>query len=395
MTLPFIMKSIPRIEFGTGALGSLPAHIERYGSRLLLVAGGHSFTDSNHCRKLLDTLEKKGVSVKMARVEGEPSPALVNAITERYFDRGIEVVTAIGGGAVLDAGKALAAMLIEGGDVTRFLEGVGTETPGGNRLPFIAVPTTSGTGSEATANAVLSSVGPGGFKKSLRHPSYIPDLALVDPALTLSCPPRLTAFAAMDCFSQLVEAFLSTHASDFTDSLALEGIRTLSRSIRTVVYEGQNIEARSNLACAALLSGIVLANAGLGTVHGFASAAGGLFPLPHGLVCGALMAPANALTLIRLRELPENSERKTALEKYATLGSIFAGREGHGKSAAWKQDFFIEEVKRLSREFQLPSFRDYGVAEEDIPAIVSGAGNKYNPVQFDTDELSTILEHCL
>ena len=180
----------------------------------------------------------------------------------------------------MDAGKAISAMLTQEGSVKDYLEGVGHKHPSGNKVPFFAVPTTSGTGSEATKNAVLSEIGPNGYKKSLRHDHFVPDLAIVDPDLTLSCPPGLTAYSGMDAFTQLLEAYVSTKAHPFTDALCEKALELLSGSLLQAYQDGENIEAREAMSYAAWTSGIVLAQVGLGVVHGFASAVGGMFDNP-------------------------------------------------------------------------------------------------------------------
>ena len=193
-------------------------------------------------------------------------------------DRGIDVVLSTGGGSVIDAGKAVSAMLRVEGSVAEYLEDVGTRKHPGTKVPFVAVPTTAGTGCEATRNAVLSRVGPDGFKKSLRHDNFLPDAAVVDPVLTLSCPPDITAACGLDALTQLLESFVSTKASVLTDVLALSGLEHIGNSlVPACTNSGQDIDMRANLSYAALMSGITLTSAGLGTVHGFASSIGGLF----------------------------------------------------------------------------------------------------------------------
>jgi alcohol dehydrogenase class IV len=381
----FSLKIPPQIIFGTGKLAELENIIVRFGSRPLLVLGNRSFLETDHYDSLQKIFSKLGIRVQTVHIGSEPSPEMIDTIVANPSCAEIDLVIAIGGGSTLDSGKALSAMLAEGGEVTRFLEGVGTETPSGSKLPFIAIPTTSGTGSEATSNAVISSVGKQGFKSSLRHDNFIPNLALVDPTLTLSCPKKLTVACSMDCFTQLVEGYLSTNSSSLTDALALDGIRAINRSLRVVCGDGSNLPARTDLSYAALLSGIVLSNSGLGTVHGFAPVIGGLFAIPHGVICGSLMAPANALTLKSLRATASDHP---ALSKYTKLGKIFSDQK---KTDAWYQDYFIEELERLAGELDIPKLSEYGVTINDIKNIVDKTGNKYNPAQLTKEDLANIL----
>ncbi len=375
-----------QIVFGPGKLAELENILVRFGCRPLLVLGNRSFLATDHFLLVQKIFTKLTIPLQMVHISSEPSPEMIDTIVANPAYTKIDLVVAIGGGSTLDAGKAISAMLAEGGKFAPFLEGVGTTKPSGRKLPFIAIPTTSGTGSEATSNAVISSVGQQGFKSSLRHDNYIPNLALVDPLLTLSCPKALTVACSMDCFTQLVEGYLSSNASSLTDVLALEGIRALQRSIRQVCLEGSNLPARSDLSYATLLSGIVLANSGLGTVHGFASVIGGRFTIPHGVVCGTLMAPTNALTLKRLRASGGNHP---ALHKYTKLGRIFSAQKN--RDDAWYQDHFIEELERLATELNIPKLSDYVIANSDIEEIAAKTGNKYNPAQLTKEDLASIL----
>ncbi|TKB11755.1 iron-containing alcohol dehydrogenase [Desulforhopalus sp. IMCC35007] len=382
----FCFKSIPQIIFGATAQKEISRKAAHYGSRTLLVTGAKSFVASDAFNQLVVDLDQLQVTYLSESINQEPSPQMIDDIVTRHKGKQFHSVVAIGGGSVLDAGKAISAMLKEDLPVINYLEGVGSQQPSGRKIPFIAVPTTSGTGSETTSNAVLSVVGTRGFKKSLRHDSYIPDVAIVDPELTRNCPPSLTASCGMDCFTQLVEAYLSTNSSPLTDSLALQGITAIARSLLTVVKEGTNLEARSDLAYAAMLSGIVLANAGLGTVHGFASAIGGIIPAAHGNICGTLMEPCNHLTLLRLRQ--ENIEHP-ALTKYTELGKIFSGAAG--KSDAWLQDHFINILGEYTENLKIPDLSTFNISDETIQKIVSETANKYNPIELGENDLKTIL----
>ncbi len=386
MQADFSFSPTPEIRFANGRLSELPGLVCRYGRHPLIVLGGRSFSASRHWRKVADELLRAGCSIEVVHFSGEPSPATVDAAAGHCAAAAIDVVVAIGGGSVLDAGKALAVMLVEGGMVERFLEGVGSEQPSGRRLPCIAVPTTAGTGSETTANAVLSRVGPGGFKRSLRHPAFIPDIALIDPQLALTLPRDLTLACGMDAFSQLLEAYLSSKASPLSDALAADGIRAACRSLRRVCENGLDLEARSDMAYAAMLSGIVLTQAGLGTVHGFASAIGGLFPIPHGIICGTLMAAANRVTLDRLRRTGENP---LALAKYAAIGHWLEAPESASPSA--RQDHCISELERLADDFGIARLGQFGVTADALETVLDLSGNKNNPAALDRDEMRRIL----
>lgn len=382
----FIFKQPPKLIFGVGAVAGLPALLKSYGKRVLLVTGAESFPESEKFAALRQRLDDCGAAHAHEIIPKEPSPELIDGIVTAYRGSGIQCVAAIGGGSVLDGGKAIAAMLTESGSVLEFLEGVGHREPEGGRLPFVAVPTTSGTGSEATCNAVISQVGKNGFKKSLRHDRYMPDLALVDPSLTMECPRKLTINCAMDAFTQLVESYLSTKASPLTDDLALGGLTRLKDSLSPLSKGEGTLGDRANMAYAAFISGITLTNAGLGAVHGMASVIGGLFPVPHGVVCGTLMAKANEVSL---RKLWEQGDSGSALQKYTKLGKLFSDRER--ESDRYYQESFVALLKDLTASLEIDRLSAYGITATGAKAIARECVSKNNPVQLDREEFENIL----
>lgn len=390
MVNPFSIKQTPNLHFGPGTIRSLPQLVRAFGSSLLFVTGNRSFTSTTTWQEISSVLLQAGISFEQAHIRNEPSPDDINSVVQRYEETTIDAVIGIGGGSVIDAGKAISAMLTEQQPVELFLEGVGTQSPSGRTVPFIAIPTTSGTGSEATSNAVITRTGPNGFKKSLRHDNYVPDIAIVDPELTLSCPPSLTIACGMDCYTQLVEAYLSTNGNPFTDALALDGIQRVSRALPEVITTPEDIEARSAMSYGTYLSGIVLANAGLGTIHGFASTIGGYCTIPHGVVCGTLMAETNGAILKNLRDNPANA---VALKKYTRLGRIVYGEEGLTDEEY--QDAFIQSLEEFTDQSRIERLGNFGIDASILKTIASETGNKYNPVQFSTDELFTILKNRL
>jgi len=268
-----------------------------------------------------------------------------------------------------------------------YLGGVGNRKHPRTKVPFIALRTTSGTISEATKNAVISEIGPGGFKKSLRHDQFVPDMALVDPELTLNCPTHITAASGMDCFTQLTEAFLSNKASEYTNAFARLGLKAVRSSLVRAVKDGSDLNTRADMSYAALNSGICLANAGLGTVHGFASVIGGKYDISHGLLCGTLMASSNRIIV---RELRRISTTGPALEKYAELGKLFLDEEG--KTDSYYIDGFINYLYELTAEFQLPGLAGYGIKDEEIKEICAKTGNKNNPVQLSRENLEEVIK---
>jgi alcohol dehydrogenase class IV len=270
--------------------------------------------------------------------------------------------------------------------VKDYLEGVGTKAHPGVKIPFIAVPTTAGTGSEATKNAVLSETGENGYKKSLRHNNFVPDVAIIDPKLTLGCPPAITAASGMDAFTQLLESYLSTAANPITDALAYEGLTYISTSLVPAYEDGSNLAARTALALAAYLSGITLANAGLGLVHGFASAIGGYFDISHGVICSTLMASANKVTVRKLRGEKSND---AALVKYAAIGKLFSSE--NNKSDAYYIDSLLAHIEQLTHELKIPGLKDSGVTSSDFEKIIKASDNKNNPAILNTEEMEEVL----
>lgn len=390
MVKPFRFSRLPLIYFGTGDIKVLPGLIRRYGNVIILVTAKGSFTKSSYAEAMFESFRMEGIRFYHIVIPGEPSPEMIDAVSWKFRYEAVDAVIAIGGGSVLDAGKAISAMIHVQGSVKEYLEGVGTREHPGTKLPFIALPTTSGTGSEATKNAVISQIGKDGFKKSLRHENFVPDIAIVDPDLTLSCPGDITAASGMDCFTQLIESYLSDKASEYTDGLAWEGLKALKSSLVQCYNNGQDIVARTGMSFAALTSGICLANAGLGVVHGFASSIGGLFNVPHGVVCGTLMAPANALTVRELRKRNSNQE---ALNKYVSLGRLFLDEEG--KSDDYYINGFVEYLSNLSDDLKLARLGQYGIKDEDLDPICRITELKNNPVKLDTDDLIEILRNRL
>ncbi|MCU0377922.1 MAG: iron-containing alcohol dehydrogenase [Bacteroidales bacterium] len=386
MVEPFHLARLPIIHFGKRKRELLPDLIKRYGSEIILVTGKRSFVDSPEAEKLFRTFKTKSIRYHHVTVTGEPSPSLIDDTVKRFNDQPVAATVAIGGGSVVDAGKAISAMLYKDDSVRDYLEVVGNREHPGSKVPFIAVPTTSGTGSEATKNAVISQVGIGGFKRSLRHDNLVPDIAVVDPELTMNCPPDITASAGMDCFTQLVEAYLSEKSGIMTDSFATEGIMAVKRSLVRSCSYGDDIGARSDMSFAALMSGICLANAGLGAVHGIAGTMGGMFGIPHGIICGTLMAAANEVNVKALRS---SSGNHSALTKYASLGKIFC--EEDDKSDEWYIDAFLNRLNEMTIQLQLPGLGSYGLATEDITLICDTTDIKNNPVRLTPEDLAEII----
>ncbi|HPB74242.1 MAG TPA: iron-containing alcohol dehydrogenase [Chromatiaceae bacterium] len=390
----FAIGRLPRIEFGAGSLATLPALAGRYGRRLLLLTGGRSFTASAHWPDLAIVLKSAGFDYALLHIAGEPSPEDIDAIVRDQREGRWDLVVGIGGGSVLDGAKAVAGLLRPGNSVMDHLEGVGPELPyRGPTTPFIAVPTTAGTGSEATKNAVLTRQGPEGFKKSFRDEALMAEYAIVDPELLASCPPDLIAANGMDALTQLLESYLSTRANPITDALALAGLAAVRDGLLAWYQGGAEAAAgRERMALAALLSGICLAQTGLGSVHGLAQPLGSLFPIPHGVVCGTLVAAASRVNIAALREREAGG---LGLAKYATVGRLLADSSLANADAL---EALVATLEAWTGLMRLPTLDRLGVTAADFPRIVAASRNssmKTNPMVLTDDEIKYILRRRL
>jgi alcohol dehydrogenase len=392
----FQVARLPEIRFGSGVIDDLPEILHRYGRQALLVTGQRSLQQTPRWQRLLDALNQADINWQLVRVDGEPSPELVDEAVRNHRESPIDVVVGIGGGSVLDAAKAIAGLLRTGNSVLEHLEGVGRGQPyNGPAVPFVAVPTTAGTGSEATKNAVLSRQGKDGFKKSFRDDKLIAEVALVDPSLLESCPKDLIAANGMDAFTQLLESYVSLRASPFTDALASSAMQ----AFRDGFWQAWEVDdplaqkGYQKLAYASLCSGITLAQCGLGSVHGLASPLGAFFPIPHGVVCGTLVAAATRINIEALRQRESNSP---ALRKYAEAGILLSGRMFSSESAA--QDGLVELLGQWTECLSLPRLSDFGMTADDIGRVIAncrGGSMQTNPLVLTDDELAALLQQRL
>lgn len=389
----FAIGRLPRIVFGAGRLMELPRLIAEYGRRALFVTGNKSLHASKNWPRLVNGLRVARVEFESMAVEGEPSPALVDNAVAEFRAKGIDVVVGIGGGSALDAAKAIAGLLKSGNSVLDHLEGVGRDLPfRGPSTPFIAVPTTAGTGSEATKNSVLSVIGEEGYKKSFRHDSLVALVALVDPELLATCPPEIIAANGMDAFTQLLESYVSLNANPLTDALAWSGMETVRDGFFAAFNGGDNEEARhgrERMAYGSLLSGITLAQAGLGSVHGLASPLGAFFPIPHGVVCGTLVAVA---TEVNIRALTARTLDSPALAKYAAVGRLLCRDDTLTDAQSRHQ--LVEQLHGWTQRLGLHRLGRYGVKEFDIGKIVAnarGSSMKTNPLVLTDTEIAEVV----
>ncbi len=371
-----------RIRFGAGTAREAAPAAKEMGSRALLVTG----SSPRRAAALVAELHKAGVGCTLFAVAGEPAVEDVRTGVETARRERCDVVMACGGGSVVDAGKAIAALATNPGDVLDYLEVVGrgqplTQMP----APFIALPTTAGTGSEVTRNAVLASR-EHRVKASLRSPWMLPRLAVVDPELTVEVPPAITAATGLDALTQVIEPFVSVRANAMTDLYCREGMRLAAGALRRAYENGADLAARTDMAMASLLGGLALANAGLGAVHGFAAPIGGMFPAPHGAVCAALLAP---VTRVNLRALRARDAGGRGLPRYGEAARIITGKAG-----AEPEDL-LPWLEALTADLRIPPLSTYGIGEEDLLTLCEKAARassmKGNPIALGPAELLEAL----
>lgn len=381
----FEFATAARIVFGPGSSDGLGREAAALGRRAFVLTGSRA---GAHAR-LLRSLEDHHVAHTRFRVEREPTTeTAVAAAAQAVADR-CDLVIGIGGGSVLDTGKVVAALITNGGELSDYLEVVGLGRPLGRpSAPCIAVPTTAGTGTEVTRNAVLESPAHG-VKVSMRSAFMLPSLALVDPELTVSLPPALTAATGLDALTQLLEAFVSRAANPLADGICREGLARAVRSLERAWEDGADRAARTDMSIAALCSGLALANAKLGAVHGIAGPFGGRFHAPHGAVCGRLLPFATARNIAALRA---SGSRSPALERYAEAARLMTGN----RSAAAEDA--SEWLDRLCARLQVPGLASYGYRDADAADVAAAAlrasSMRGNPVELTEADLVDILERA-
>jgi alcohol dehydrogenase class IV len=382
MVTRFEFATATRIVFGCGAASEIVPAALAIGKRALLITG----RNLERTGSLQTLLQLAGVDCTRFSVAGEPTVGSVRDGVQQARQAQCDVVIAYGGGSVIDAGKAVAALLPNGDEPLDYLEVIGAGKPLVNpSLPLITVPTTAGTGSEVTRNAVLGSP-EHGMKASLRSPFMLPRLAVVDPELTFSLPPALTASTGLDALTQLIEPYVSVRANPITDALCRDGLTRAAIALRRAYKVGSDVDARVGMSCASLFGGLALANAALGAVHGFAAPIGGMFDAPHGAVCAALLPHA---TLVNIRALRARAKDPDGIQRYETVGSLLTG------SARANADDAVEWLSETCRSLNIPPLREYGVSQQHVTDIVGKAARassmKGNPIVLTEKELSEIL----
>jgi alcohol dehydrogenase class IV len=386
LEMKFEFATSARILFGPGRIRDAAELAREYGRHALLVSG-HLRPDAG---LLADDLRRQGVDVTFFEVTSEPDIALVETAARFARSAGCDLVIGFGGGSVLDAAKAMAALATNPGGALEYLEVIGKGralefAP----LPIIAIPTTAGTGSEVTRNAVVSSPEKQ-VKVSLRHNLLLPRLAIIDPLLTHSLPPDVTASTGMDALTQVIEPYLSLAANPLTDGFCEEGITRAARSLKKAFQDGNDASAREDMALAGLLGGLALANARLGAVHGFAGPLGGMFPAPHGQVCARLLP---IVMKVNLRAVRERRPDPGMIIRFERIAKLLTGNPNARAEAG------ISWLEETCGQLKIPALRVHGVRAGDIPKIVdqarSASSMKGNPIELTEKELAEIIQSAL
>jgi len=382
----FEFATATRIIFGTGSIAKIPSLAKEFGERALVVTG----SKPERADKLVRLLETEGFKVFTYSVSGEPAIDTIIEGTALAKKEKCEMVLGFGGGSVLDTGKAIGALLTNKGELMDYLEVIGKgesirEIP----APYIAIPTTAGTGAEVTRNAVVRSP-EHKVKVSMRSLLMLPRIALVDPSLSSSMPPSVTASTGLDALTQLIEPYVCNSPNPITDAICREGIKRAARSLLRAYERGDDMEAREDMALAGLFSGIALANAKLGAAHGFAGPLGGMFPAPHGVICAKLLP---FVMKANVKALKEREGDSPAADRFFEVAEMLTGRSGAGLEEA------LEWLDELCSKLSVPSLSAFGLSEEALPDVVEKAKNsssmKGNPVKLTEEELTEILKQAI
>jgi alcohol dehydrogenase class IV len=390
--VPFEFFGVGRVVFGRGTFSRAGELAAAQGRSALVIYNGSGQVD-----RLVELLRSAGVSSIVRRQRGEPVVADVDAATDEARRANCDLMIGLGGGSAIDAAKAAAGLLGNGGSAVDYMEVVGR----GQKItrpaaPWIAIPTTAGTGAEATRNAVIG-LPEKQFKASIRSELLLPRIALIDPELGVNVPPEVTARSGMDALCQLIESYTSTGANRVTDALAVQGIGLAARSLRRAFDNGHDLDAREDMALAALLSGVTLTSAGLGAVHGFAAPLGANFPVPHGTVCAALLPHVIRENVSAFRARASEAACARGLDRYARVGRILWGDDRLSDSDA------IEAAVRLTAELAeklgIPPLRQFGLNETDVPRMVAlarkASSMRFNPVVLSDEALSAALRDAI
>ncbi|NHJ41284.1 MAG: iron-containing alcohol dehydrogenase, partial [Asgard group archaeon] len=382
--LTFDFLNTPQIIFGCGRFDELGKIIESFGKRILLVASNSALKHKIVDKEIMIINDQYDYSIEISILKGEPDTEQIDKCIEIGLKNKSELIIGLGGGSVIDAGKAVAGLISNGGNSKDYMEVIGKGRKiTKEALPYIAIPTTAGTGSEVTKNAVILSK-EDKLKSSIRSPLLVPKIALIDPELMTTIPKEITASTGLDALTQLIEAYTSNKSQPITDELARIGIKRAAGSLIFAYENGDDISAREDMAFAALLSGICLANAGLGAIHGFAGPIGGMYGIPHGIICGTLLKPVIEENIrLMLSQVPFHR----SLTKYSEINHLLGGIQPDGIKDAANQ--LIEKLNKLSKKLNIPKLSKYNLKEDSFESIIlkakKSSSMKYNPIELSDE----------
>jgi alcohol dehydrogenase class IV len=381
--MKFEFATAARIIFGAGSLADIGTIASDFSNRAFIITG----SNKARAERLIELLKNNGIGFEHFSVSYEPTTTIVKEAVEHARASGSGLVISIGGGSVIDTGKAVAAMMSNPGQLEDYLEVVGAGKPLTEAsMPHIAIPTTAGTGAEVTRNSVLK-VEEKNVKVSIRSPFMLPSVALVDPELTYSMPPAVTASTGLDALTQLMEVYVSKMGNPLTDGICVEGLQRASRSLKRAFENGSDVNAREDISLASLFGGLALANAKLGAVHGFAGVLGGMIDAPHGVICASLLASVLEVNVTKLQE------QAAAIERFEKLAQILTGQ-----NEATAADG-VQWVHELCSALNVERLGKYGLLEENLSTAAAKSKNsssmKGNPVELSETELLEILKKSL
>lgn len=387
----FYSPKIPSIVLGKGSFVNILSWIREIKCKKVILVTTQSFIKKDfHYSKLLVFFKDENVSYKLILCKQEPNSEFIDEHILNLKNKNFDAVIGIGGGSVIDLGKSLSAMIPIGRSILNFLDG---NEPfflnPREKLPYLVIPTTSGTGGEATKNAVVTNIGPNGFKKSIRHNNLIPDNIIIDGELLTSTPIHITAACGMDALTQLIESYISQKSTPFSDAIAWSGLEYFLCNFDYVcINDSNNIEVRQAVAYSALCSGIALANADLGIVHGIAVPIGGFFKIPHGEVCARLLS---ASLKVNFNALESRDNLNPSLLKLIKISKFIDNINLNSKPSN-KIDSLINKIDIWINKFKIPTLDYYKITKKDIPKIISKTSQRNNPITLNENEIEKIIK---
>ena len=386
MIYSFQIAASGELVFGTDSVKTLAQYIFSHRFSRVSIIVSTTFSQSDYFSQIVESCRSSEFSVVIYPVTGEPTVTSVDALVEKIYDDESDMIVGIGGGSALDTAKAVSSLVYYAqvnqstASVQRFLEGVGLLAAPEGRLPLVMIPTTAGTGSEATNNAVIANIGPEGFKKSLRHETYRPDLVIIDPQFSVTVPHATTAASGLDALTQLMEAYLSVKSNIFIDSLALPAITQIGKALpRLLNGELENLSLRADMAYSAYVSGIAISHVGLGYVHGLAGPLGGLHGAPHGVLCGSLIGPIHR-AMVDQAELGEDST-----EFVRKMNCIAEAWGVHGPAGV------VNHIEQVVSSAKFPTLRRYGFTVEELYKVAKTNPRRNSPIALSVETISSIL----